>query len=152
MPGPVGAQGGTPSVLEACVDKDRRGELHGYIRIVRSNEHCGRREARLQLNVADPAPSPGSGSDYEGYGAISGKVFSCLAQGGVAGSFAYVAGQSFVAITSDTGEFTLSHLPPGTYDVTLEVPNISETGIVPGVQVNAGETKDLGTTTLCFSE
>jgi hypothetical protein len=170
VPGVGSADNGNPSVLYACVDRDRRGDLYGYIRIVRPYERCFWNEARLPLNlggppgpVGPPGPPgppgprgpegpPGSGGGYEGYGAISGKVFSCNTAdgpGGVAGSFAYVAGQSVVAITNDTGEFVLSHLPPGTYDVTFEVPFITETAVVSGVQVSAGEVRDVGTTTVC---
>jgi hypothetical protein len=160
-------------VLSACVDRDRRGDPYGYIRIVRPGDRCRWNEVRLPLNLGGtpgpagpqgpPGPAgprgprgpegpPGSGGgEYEGYGAISGVVLACDgAEGrGVAGSFAYVAGQSIVAITDDTGAFTLSHLPPGTYDVTLEVPGISENGSVLGVQVAAGDQKNVGTTTVC---
>ena len=163
------AQSGSPGAVYACVDRDRRGDLRGYVRIVPSSERCNRNESRLLWNLAGlPGPAgppgiqgppgpmgpegpPGSGGSYEGYGAISGKVLRCDDKGGhgVAGSYAYVAGQSIVAITNDTGAFVLSHLPPGTYDVTLEVPFISETAVVSGVKVDAGDLKDVGSTVLC---
>jgi hypothetical protein len=94
---------------------------------------------------------PEGPSGEEGYGAIAGTVLLCDGGDGhgVAGSFAYVAGQSVVAITSDTGAFTLSHLPPGDYDVTLEVPGVAETAMV-SASVKAGEVKDVGPTTVCF--
>jgi hypothetical protein len=98
-----------------------------------------------------PEGPAGSGGGYESYGAITGKVLRCDggAGEGVAGSYAYVAGQSIVAITDATGAFTLSHLPQGTYDVTLEVPGISETAVVSDIPVLAGETKQIPTTTVC---
>ena len=171
VPSTGSAQSSNSGVLYTCVDRDRRGDLHGYIRIVRPNERCRWNEARLPLNLQGPPGPPGArgpqgppgpqgpsgpgggGGDYEGYGAIFGKVLRCdfPEDVGVAGSFAYVAGQSVVAITNDTGEFTLSHLPPGTYDVTLDVPGISEMGFVTGVQVAAGDLKNVGSTTVCPS-
>jgi hypothetical protein len=165
VPSVGSAQSGDSGVLYACVDKDSRGNPHGYVRIVRPGDKCNRNEARLTLNTAGtpgPAGPPGpqgppgpmgpeGPSGEEGYGAIAGTVLLCDGGDGhgVAGSFAYVAGQSVVAITSDTGAFTLSHLPPGDYDVTLEVPGVAETAMV-SASVKAGEVKDVGPTTVCF--
>ena len=47
---------------------------------------------------------------------------------------------------------TLSHLRSGTYDVTLEVPGLFETAVVSGVSVDAGDLKNVGTTTTCFTD
>ncbi len=67
---------------------------------------------------------------------------------------AYLNGHSYVAFigadASDTitGNFELHHVPPGTYDVILVTPNYQ--GIVSGVEVAAGQVKDLGIRNVCF--
>ncbi len=179
VPGSASAEYGNPTVLQVCVNKDRHGHLYGYPRIVRHNEKCGRSEVRLAWSYAGlPGPAgppgppgsqgpagppgpegpPGEGGGQEN-GAIRGKVLSCLVPGPdpgtygpVAGSFVSIAGQSFAAFTNDTGEFELSHVPPGVYELVLGILQITEVAIVSGVVVEAGETTTVDPTTVCFSE
>jgi hypothetical protein len=148
------AQGGDAGVLYACVHKDRwDGEVHGYIRIVLPSEQCRRDEARFGLNVG----APGGGGDGA-FGAIRGQVLLCQGAGSdpvpVAGSFAGIAGQSFAAFTNGTGEFELSRVPPGTYELVVGVPVLSEVTIVSNVQVSAGQTTDVDptVTVVCFPD
>jgi hypothetical protein len=154
VPGVASAQSGDPGVLYACVHKDwRDGEVHGAIRIVLPNERCRRDEARFGLNVGDPGGGDGA------YGAIRGKVLSCLAPGPdpgsflpVAGSYGATAGRSFVAFTNGSGEFELSRVPPGTYELVLGVPGIREVAIVSDVQVSAGQTTEVDPAVVCFPD
>ena len=48
-----------------------------------------------------------------------------------------------------TGSFELHHVPPGTYDLVLVTPNLSD--VLPGVQVVSGQTNDLATRNICFA-
>ncbi len=69
---------------------------------------------------------------------------------------AYLNGHSYVAFigadASDTvtGSFELHHVPPGTYDLVLVTPNLSD--VLPGVQVVSGQTNDLATRSICFQD
>ena len=165
--------------LYVCVNKDRRGELHGYPRIVRPNERCARSEVRLAWNYAtglpgpagppgpkgDPGPAgppgpegpPGEGGGGYEDGAISGRVLSCLAGpepgtfGPEPGTTLYILGRSTYAIADNEGNFLLSDLPQGTYQVTIEVPEITELRRVT-VDVQAGETRNLGEIRYCFQD
>lgn len=60
MPTAVGAHGGDPDMIHACVHKDRRdGEVHGRVRIVLPNEECRRKEAPVHWSVMGPAGPAG---------------------------------------------------------------------------------------------
>ena len=56
--GSASAEYGGSTALHVCVNKDRRGDLYGYPRIVRSNERCARSEVRLAWNYATGLPGP----------------------------------------------------------------------------------------------
>ncbi len=176
----IGVVAGVPSIADAqngylqiCVDRDRRGELHGYPRIVRSNERCHRNEVRLEWNYAGlpgpagpPGPAgaagpagppgpegpPGEGGGYEG-GAIRGRVLSCLIPGfgPDPGTTVYIAGLSSYAMVDGGGNFVLINLPPGPYEVTMDVPGLTELAL-RSADVTAGETSDLGEIRHCFSD
>jgi hypothetical protein len=68
----------------------------------------------------------------------------------------YLNGHSYVAfIGADasatvTGSFELHNVPPGTYDLVLVTPNLSD--VLPGVQVVSGQTNDLATQNICFQD
>ncbi|HKY28811.1 MAG TPA: TonB-dependent receptor [Pyrinomonadaceae bacterium] len=51
-------------------------------------------------------------------------------------------GATRTATTNDAGEFTITELPPGKYDVTVEAPNFSKS-VVRGHEVNVGATPTL---------
>jgi hypothetical protein len=69
---------------------------------------------------------------------------------------AYLNGHSYIAFigadASDTvtGSFELHQVPPGTYDLVLVTPNLSD--VLPGVEVVSGETLDLATRNICFQD
>ena len=67
------------------------------------------------------------------------------------GTTVYVLGRSTFAIADDQGNFLLSDLPQGTYQVTIEVPEITELRRV-SVDVEAGQTRNLGEIRHCFVE
>jgi hypothetical protein len=169
VPGSASAEYGNPSVLQICVNKDRHGHLYGYPRIVRHNEKCNRNEARLAWTYAglqgppgppgpkgDPGPvgprgpegPPGDGGGVAN-GAIKGQVISCLAgPGPVPGATVWVFGQSIFAFADDEGNFLLINLPEGGYDVTMQVPGLSDLKEV-STAVKPGETTDLGVVLAC---
>ena len=175
VPGIADAQDGDGAGLQVCVNKDRHGHLYGFPRFVRSNERCNRNEVRLPWTAGLPGPAgpkgergpagppgpqgppgEGGGGEYSG-GAIAGRILSCLVPGptpntfgSADGSLAYVAGHSFVAFTDASGEFQLSSVPPGTYDVSLKVPGVTEPRVIADVQVNADATAYIGSKTVCY--
>jgi hypothetical protein len=101
-----------------------------------------------------PGPAGGgTGGAYAG-GGIKGILTEC---GEIRpGSMAYLNGHSFIAfIGADaaervTGAFELHNVPPGTYDLVLVTPNLSD--ILPAIQVVAGQTTDLATRNICFAD
>jgi hypothetical protein len=141
--GPAMAQ--VAGVLHACVERDRRdGEVHGNIRIVLPNERCRRNEARVQLSVG------GGGGEDPDVGTIRGWAENCPATLGATGALAYLTGLSFVAITGETGEFELSRVPPGNYELTIHLGNYAR--VLP-VRVDQGQTTDVGVVPVCvFSD
>lgn len=60
VPTAVGAHGGDPNMIHACVHQDRRdGEVHGRVRIVLPNQQCRRNEAPVHWSVMGPAGPAG---------------------------------------------------------------------------------------------
>jgi hypothetical protein len=160
------------SVLQVCVNKDPHGHLYGYPRIVRHDDKCGRNEVRLTWNYAGlpgpagppgpkgdrgpagppgPGGSPGEGGGAVANGAIKGQVASCLSGPGP-GASVWVYGQSIFALADDAGSFLLIDLPVGTYDLTMDVPDVNELGQKKGVVVESGQTTDVGVVQVCWSE
>jgi hypothetical protein len=149
---PASAQ--NDGVLHACVRVDRRGEFRGELRIVGANQRCARSEAPVMLPLVGAAPDASGSGDraYEG-GGIKGVLTECTVP--TAGSMAYLNGHSFVvfigadASNTVTGAFEMHQVPPGSYDVILEVPNLSPR-IMQGVAVTSGQITDLGKVDVCF--
>ena len=86
-----------------------------------------------------PAPGAAAGGAYEG-GGIKGILKECgLA---LAPSMVYLNGHSFIAFIGGdaadtvTGSFELHHVPPGTYDLVLVTPNLSD--ILPAFRWSRG--------------
>jgi hypothetical protein len=88
--------------------------------------------------AAGPQGEPGAGVAT---GAISGQATSC--GGPLAGAIAYLPGFSFTAITGASGNFLLSYIPPGTYELAVE-PQSGPARSVPGLVVSAGTTTPAG--------
>ncbi len=70
-------------------------------------------------------------------GSISGKV-SVQNQASKSGIFCYIPGTSYLAITDTGGSFTISNVPPGTYDLAYWHQKYNDTTI-SGVTVSSGE-------------
>lgn len=146
---PAIAQNG--GVLHACVRVDRQGYFHGELRAVGPNQRCARWEAPVTLPLAGAGPPDGS----DEVGGIKGVLTECTVP--TARSMAYVNGHSFVvfigagASNTVTGAFEMHHVPPGSYDVILEVPNLSPR-VMKDVRVTSGQITDLGTVDICWVE
>ncbi len=110
----------------------------------------------LPLVGAAPDASGSGDRAYEG-GGIKGVLTECTKA--TAGSMAYLNGHSFVvfigigADASDTatGAFEMHHVPPGSYDVILEVPNL-EPRVVKNVPVISGQITNLDPVDICWVE
>ena len=72
-------------------------------------------------------------------GTIVGTLTSCNQGDNLLGRTVALRGESFVGYTGSQGEFRLSYVPPGTYD--LDIPSIPRS---QSVSVQAGQTTELG--------
>jgi hypothetical protein len=86
-----------------------------------------------------PAGPPGPGLEA---GQIQGQLVSCTPRN-FEGAMVYVPGRSFNAITATSGEFELSHVPSGTYQV-VAVQGATRLASVADVTVTATATADIG--------
>ena len=112
----------------------------------------------LPLVGADRVTEPPGGGDgsSEG-GGIKGVLTECTSP--TAGSMVYLNGHSFVvfigisALPSNqaAGAYEMHHVPPGTYDVILEVPNL-EPRVVKDVHVTSGQITNLDPVDICWVE
>jgi hypothetical protein len=66
-----------------------------------------------QINLQRSAIGPGG----EEYGGIAGRVTLNGAGSGNGDIAVFIVGTSYVAYTADDGSYTITHVPPGTYDV-----------------------------------
>jgi N-acetylneuraminic acid mutarotase len=80
-------------------------------------------------------------------GSISGKVV--INSSTMANVICYIPGTSFMAISNDTGGFTISNVPPGTYSVYYYYPGY-ETGKDTAITVVSGQVKPLSVKVLRF--
>jgi hypothetical protein len=89
----------------------------------------------------DPGPqgTPGSGLET---GQIRGQLVSCTPRD-FDGTLVYVPGRSFNCTTGTSGEFELSYLPPGTYELAAAKGG-SRLVTVPAVNVSPTLASDLG--------
>jgi hypothetical protein len=69
----------------------------------------------------------------------------------VPGATVWVFGQSVFAFADDEGNFRLIDLPQGSYDLTMQVPGLSELTEV-SADVTPGETTNLGVILACCPE
>jgi hypothetical protein len=101
-----------------------------------------------------PGPPGPAGGAYEG-GGIRGVVTVCGVP--TVGAMAYLNGHSFVAVVGPdaagtvTGAFELHRVPPDTYDVVFEAPNLAPV-VVGGVEVTSGQVKNLDPVDVCFQD
>ena len=93
-----------------------------------------------------PQGPPGLGLQS---GSIAGQVALC--SGLPTGSRIYVSGHSFSAITGAAGSFELSYVPPGSYEVVVEIPDQAPVTI-PAVAVNPSHVTNLGQRTPVASD
>ncbi len=85
--------------------------------------------------AGDPGPLANSGE-------IIGKV-QCTTGNPLGGVLVYIPGESFSAVTDGTGNFVLSYVPEGSYQVNISWPLVEVQ--IPNVQVQKNSTLDLGT-------
>jgi hypothetical protein len=91
-----------------------------------------------------PQGPQGPAGGASNVGSIKGDVMICAQS--AAHTLVYIPGQSFVAYAGAVGDFLLSNLPFGNYDVVLEA--TGQTKTISGVSVQNTQTVDTGTTTL----
>ena len=89
----------------------------------------------------DPGPrgAPGPGLET---GQVRGRLVSCTPRD-FDGTVVYVPGRSFGATTGTSGEFELSYLPPGTYELVAAKAG-SRLATVPAVNVSPTLASDIG--------
>jgi hypothetical protein len=100
----------------------------------------------LVLTLCGMAPADGAETGAASLapvaaGTIRGRLVSC--SGSVPGVRVSIEGHPSPEITGLAGIFTLSSVPPGTHDVTVEASD-QPRATITGVRVVAGETTDLG--------
>lgn len=84
-------------------------------------------------------------------GEITGAIDFCGEARPDDGILVYIPGESFMVKTGPSGAFALRSVPPGTYDLIVEIPG-EEPFTIGDVEVVEGETTDLGTTSYCFEQ
>jgi hypothetical protein len=89
----------------------------------------------------DPGPQGSAGPGLE-TGQIRGRVVSCAPRD-FDGWVVSIPGRSFVAVTGTSGEFELSYLPSGIYDVAV-FQGSSRRATLPSVVVDNGLASDVG--------
>jgi hypothetical protein len=105
----------------------------------------------LGIGIQTIADAPNSNYDNPIYtGDIVGQIDTCLVLGSSEGVRVYIPGSSFEAITGSVGNFKMSHVQSGTYNlaVTQDGRNI---GSIPNVTVVSKQISDIGTVTLCLN-
>ena len=83
-------------------------------------------------------------------GEIVGHIDTCLLLGSNEGVRIYIPGSSFEAITDSVGNFKMSHVKSGTYNLTVTKDG-RNIGTIPNVTVVPKEISDIGTVTLCLN-
>jgi hypothetical protein len=92
-------------------------------------------------DLGDPGPQGPAGAGLE-TGQVRGQLVSCTPRD-FDGAVVYVPGRSFNATTGSTGEFELSYLPPGTYELVAAKAG-SRLVTVPAVNVSPTLASDIG--------
>ena len=97
------------------------------------------------------ANAPSSNFDDPKYtGDIVGQIDTCLVLGSSEGVRVYIPGSSFEAITGSIGNFKISHVKSGTYNLTVTQDG-RNIGSIPNVTVVPKQISDIGTVTLCLN-
>ena len=96
------------------------------------------------------ANAPSSNDDPVYTGDIVGQINTCLFLGSSEGVRVHIPASSFEAIIDSVGNFKMSHVQSGTYNlaVTKDGPSI---GSIPNVTVVPKQISDIGTVTLCLN-
>lgn len=84
-------------------------------------------------------------------GEITGTIDFCGEAGPDDGILVYIPGESFMVKTGPSGAFALRSVPPGYYDLMVEIPG-EEPFTIGDIEVLQGETIELGTTSYCFEQ
>jgi hypothetical protein len=84
-------------------------------------------------------------------GEITGTIDFCDEAGPDDGILVYIPGESFMVKTGPSGAFAFRSVPPGSYDLMVEIPG-EEPFSIGDVEVLEGETTELGTTSYCFEQ
>jgi hypothetical protein len=92
--------------------------------------------------LAGPQGPPGDPGPLANSGEIIGKV-QCTTGNPLGGILVYIPGESFSAVTDGMGNFALSYVPEGSYQVNISWPLVEVQ--IPNVQVHSNLTLDLGT-------
>jgi hypothetical protein len=125
----------TAQQIRGCVQNST-----GSVRIIAATDTCKNSETLTTWSITGPAGpkgdkgDPGAGLDT---GTIVGQAVSC--SGPARRALAFLPGESFVAVTGGDGTFRLSHVPPGTYRLTVETAG-GESGTRLGIVVTAATT------------
>ncbi|MDM5262948.1 carboxypeptidase-like regulatory domain-containing protein [Sulfurovum sp. XTW-4] len=97
------------------------------------------------------ADAPSSNYDDPKYtGDIVGQIDTCLVLGSNEGVRIYIPGSSFEAITGSVGNFKMSHVQSGTYNLTV-TQNGHHIGTIPKVTVVPKQINNIGTVTFCLN-
>lgn len=104
----------------------------------------------LAIGSQTIADAPSSNYDNPKYtGDIVGQINTCLVLGSSEGVRVYIPGSSFEAITGSVGNFKISHVQSGTYNLTVTQDG-HNIGSIPNVTVVPKQISDIGTVTLCL--
>jgi hypothetical protein len=96
------------------------------------------------------ANAPGSNFDDPTYtGDIVGQINTCMVLGSNEGVRIYIPGSSFEAITGSLGNFKMSHVQSGTYNLTVTQDG-RNIGTIPNVRVLPKQINNIGTVRFCL--
>lgn len=129
-------------IVYACVNNSS-----GTVKIVAPNATCQNNETLRTWNTVGPV-GPTGPAGYTGatgpqgppgpaanLGSISGQLDACSPTFNYTGALIYIPGRAFNVISGPTGTFQIDNVPPGTYDLNVEMAS-GFTTTVP--QVNVG--------------
>ena len=105
----------------------------------------------LGINSQTIANAPSSNDNHPVYtGDIVGHIDTCMLLGSSEGVRVHISGSTFEAITDPVGNFEMSHVKSGTYNLTV-IQDGRNIGSIPNVTVVPKEISDIGTVTLCLN-
>jgi len=104
----------------------------------------------LAIGSQTVADAPNSNYDDPRYtGDIVGQIDTCMVLGSNEGVRVYIPGSSFEAITGSLGNFKMSHVQSGTYNLTV-IKDGQNIGTIPKVIVIPKQIRNIGTVSLCL--